>query len=73
MVEIKDLGTAIRVDSTFLQKCNVRMYIIGDKVSIWHNDHPILAEITYTKVKFDGVIPTDLDDLYTKVEALIQG
>lgn len=49
MIKIKDLGSAIRIDDTFLQKCNIRIYIIGEKLAVKHNDKPILAEISYKK------------------------
>lgn len=72
MKEIKDLGSAIGVNGTYFQKSSCRIYITGNRLSIWHNENPIIAEEDYKNCSFDDLVPTDLDDLISKVESLIQ-
>ena len=68
---ISKLPDAIVVDDSYIPRTSLFIRTIGDKLSIHVDNRPILAEIHFSKIIYNDVPLTSIDELKSMANDLI--
>lgn len=71
MPNIKLLSDAILVDETYIPRTSLLVRAVGDRLSIFCDGKPILAEMHYSKVSINGNKILSIDDMQNVATKII--